>query len=584
MDEETSSTQDSREPSRAFLEEINFPEPGIINLEMIRSAYLEEGQRGETRRLHQLEPVVLERIKTLRLEFKNILRIDHLWVLPNLTKLCLNCNKIEVIEHISMLTALKELNLSFNYITKIENLETLVNLEVLSLFSNHITKIENLETLDKLVILSIGNNLIDKFDGIERLRFVSSLKVLNLEGNPIAKLPDFPLSQYVTAILPQLNYYEYVYIKEEMREAAQKRFYRELREIEGKQEKEIQGRETEAREHAEAERLASSFVEHLDGHQLYESMWRGDEDGCLLMLIGAPAQELSEEYTKDVHELTQAIYKLGLARFSERDEEVKDFTGSLQQGQQQLQSLGQQQIDEFLQYRDKCFEEATTILRRLETCEENSEEHLQLCEAMDKINEQFEDTLHDMWHSLMAQELHLHEAVEVELKNKIFNSLAYSIHVFFQETTLNFERRITRLMSGFVEEAQLYFLQLRDVCQHFAHNMTDTVSRYLVHKLTQQDVESVPKELRQCIDDREAVLKLVSQMKVAHVTRVEDREDRMVSRSKEFIDSLIRHRSKEENERHRAKILEINSFMEMMTKALTNLPEEIHQELLKLKA
>lgn len=70
MDEETS-TQDSREPSGAFLEEINFPEPGIINLEMIKSAYLEEGQRGETRRLHQLEPVVLERIKTLRLEFKS---------------------------------------------------------------------------------------------------------------------------------------------------------------------------------------------------------------------------------------------------------------------------------------------------------------------------------------------------------------------------------------------------------------------------------------------------------------------------------------------------------------------------------
>lgn len=103
----------------------------------------------------------------------DILRIDHLWVLPNLTKLCLNCNKIEVIESIGMLTALKELNLSFNYITKIENLETLVNLEVLSLFSNHITKIENLETLDKLVILSIGNNHIKTFDGVSFLAICS---------------------------------------------------------------------------------------------------------------------------------------------------------------------------------------------------------------------------------------------------------------------------------------------------------------------------------------------------------------------------------------------------------------------------
>jgi len=95
------------------------------------------------------------------------------------------------------------------------------------------------------------------------------------------------------------------------------------------------------------------------------------------MLIGTQALELTEEYEKDVHELTQKIYKLGLARFSERDEEVKNFMGSLQEGQQQLQSLGQQQIDEFLQYRDKSFEEATIILRKLEKCVENSEEHFQ---------------------------------------------------------------------------------------------------------------------------------------------------------------------------------------------------------------
>ncbi|EDW03562.1 GH10435 [Drosophila grimshawi] len=559
MDEETN-TPENGETNKAFLEDVYFPEPGIINLDMIRTSYLAEGERGETSRLHQLESVVLERIKMLRLEFKNILRIDHLWVLPNLTKLCLNCNKIEVIEHIGMLTALKELNLSFNYITKIENLDTLVNLEVLSLFSNRITKIENLETLEKLVILSIGNNLIDVLDGIDRLRFVNSLKVLNLEGNPIAKLPDFPLTQYVTAILPQLNYYKYVFIKAEMREAAQKRFSRELREIEGKQEKEIHGLETEARELAEAERLSSSFVEHLDGDQLYESMWRGDENGRVLMLLGAPAQELAEEYGNDVHELTQKIYKLGLERFSERDAEVKDFMSSLQEGQQELQSLGQKHIEEFLQYRDKAFEEAGTILRQLEAGKEDAPEHLQLCEVMDDLNAHFEETLSEMWHNLMAQELHLHEAVE--------------------ESTLNFERKITRSMSTFVEQAQVYFLQLRDVCEHFSDNMIETVSRFISHKLALQDLDSVPQALRMCIDDRQAVLRIVADMKATHTSRIEDREDRMATRSKESIETLIAKLTKEEVERHRAKILEINSFMEMMTEAMANLPEEIHAELL----
>lgn len=188
---------------------------------------------------------------------------------------------------------------------------------------------------------------------------------------------------------------------------------RELREIEAKQEKEIHDRETEARELAEAARLASSFVEHLDGHQLYETMWRADDDGRVLMLIGAPALELAEEYEKDVYELTQKIYKLGLERFSERDADIKDFLGCLQEGREEFQSLGQKHIEEFMQYRDKTFEEASVTLRELETCDENSPEHLQLCEAMDTLNAQFDDALSEMWHNLMAQELHLHEAVEV---------------------------------------------------------------------------------------------------------------------------------------------------------------------------
>ncbi|EDV32230.1 uncharacterized protein Dana_GF14151 [Drosophila ananassae] len=548
--------EEEGEPAKDFLQEINCPEPGIIDRKMIETAYLEEGQKGESKRLHQLEPVVYERIHTMRLEFKNILRIDHLWMMPNLTTLCLNCNKIEVIEHIDMLTALKELNLSFNYITRIENLETLVNLEKLSLFSNRIQKIENLNTLEKLVILSIGNNLIDTVEGIERLRFVSSLKVLNLEGNPISRMPNFPLTLYVTAILPQLNYYEYVFIKTEIREEAQKRFYREIREIEDKQEREIQAIETESRERAEADRLASSFVEHLDGQQLYESFWRDDEKGRILMLIGTPAQELTEEYAKDVYELTQQIYRLGLARYGERDEEIRDFNDNLYEGQQELQMQGQIQIEEFLQYKEKTFDEMRMKLRDLD----QRDEDLDAVEAqLDGLTEHFEDALNKMWHSLMAQELHLHEAIE--------------------DSTLNFNRKITQLMTSFVEQAQVFFRQLRDVCNHFAHNMTEIVTQFLSVKMSTNDLDSIPEELKKCVDDQEASLHLVEGMMTAHIMRVEEREDRMVNRSREFIDDMIRKLNTKEVDRHRAKILEINAFMEMMKEALANIPQELDQEI-----
>ncbi|XP_036322346.1 dynein regulatory complex subunit 3-like, partial [Rhagoletis pomonella] len=156
--------------------------------------------------------------------FSDILRIDHLWIMPNLTKLSLNCNKIEVIEHIDMLLALKELDLSFNYIERIENIEKLVNLEVLTLFSNLITKLENVDTLEKLVILSLGNNKIETTEGIERFRFLKDLRVLNLEGNPIAKKTEFQMDLYVAAVLPGVKYYEYKTVTEDMRQKGMEKY------------------------------------------------------------------------------------------------------------------------------------------------------------------------------------------------------------------------------------------------------------------------------------------------------------------------------------------------------------------------
>lgn len=95
-----------------------------------------------------------------------------------------------------------------------------------------------------------------------------------------------------------------------------------------------------------------------------------------------------------------------------------------------------------------------------------------------------------------------------------------------------------------MEEAQTFFLQLREASAYFADNMTDAVSRFLSQKLQQQQLDAVPQELRDCLDDRNAVLKIVGNMKSTHTGRIDEREDRMASRSKEFIDKMIQKLSK----------------------------------------
>lgn len=138
-------------------------------------------------------------------------------MLKNLTKLSLNYNKIDTIENLDTLTQLKELDLSFNYIEKIDSLDPLVNLEVLSLFSNRIEVIENMNQLRKLMILNIGVNHIKTMAGFERLRFLP-LKVFNMEGNPVGE--SINLRQYVSAFLPKIKYYNYIYVTPKEKEEA----------------------------------------------------------------------------------------------------------------------------------------------------------------------------------------------------------------------------------------------------------------------------------------------------------------------------------------------------------------------------
>lgn len=141
-------------------------EPGVINDEMLERLILEQGFKGEAGRLARLEPIDYEKVTVLRIEFQNLLKINHLFVLCNLKELSLKFNKLDKIENIEMLTKLVSLDLSFNYIEKIANLNTLTNLETLSLFSNRIETLENLDILENLMILSVGNNRISSLDGV----------------------------------------------------------------------------------------------------------------------------------------------------------------------------------------------------------------------------------------------------------------------------------------------------------------------------------------------------------------------------------------------------------------------------------
>ncbi|XP_055851601.1 dynein regulatory complex subunit 3 [Episyrphus balteatus] len=550
------------------MKDIIYPEiePGVISKEMIEKSYSEDGYKGEALRLHQMEPIRYEKITVLRLEFLNILRIDHLWMMPNLTKLGLNCNKIEVIENIGMLTSLKELNLSFNYIEKIENLHTLKNLEVLSLYNNLITVIEGFDALENLVIFSLGNNKIESLKGLERMRFLKKLSVLNMEGNPVCQMLGYSLSTYIAALLPNVKYYEYSYIEDSVREAGKQKFIRELREIEAAEEEEIEIRNHKAKELEGEQRFSSSFVEYLNEHQLFESLWLADDDGRTLIQIGGDnIDDLMAEYRSDIFAITQEIFKLGLEKFEERKKEIDLYMKSVEEGQLKIQKSGHKTIDEYVVIKDEVFKEATNCLRQLETRslqgeDDDSPESVRLFEQFENISLNFQEKTNDIWQILMDDELHLYESI--------------------MESTSFFERNIQEMMSKFVEQTQIYFAQIRDVAVHFSENLTELVQQYIGEKLATRMFNDVPDGLKICLEDKDALNNLIVGMKDHHVQKIDEREDRLVVRSKQFVTDLIEQLQKNELERNRAKILEINSYIEQMTNNIQSLQGEIREELL----
>ncbi|KAM9062793.1 centriolin isoform 4-T4 [Sarcophilus harrisii] len=115
------------------------------------------------------------------------------------------CNKLEVlnlsynligkIEKLDKHLKLRELNLSYNKIRKIEGLEHMQNLQKLNLAGNEIDHIPFWfgKKLRSLRVLNLKDNKISSLQEVSKLKSLSDLTSLILEGNPVVQLPHYHL-------------------------------------------------------------------------------------------------------------------------------------------------------------------------------------------------------------------------------------------------------------------------------------------------------------------------------------------------------------------------------------------------------
>eukprot|EP00126_Sphaerothecum_destruens_P004896 Sdes_comp18440_c0_seq1m8363 len=230
-------------------------EPTVIDNEMLRKAIQESGGGWGKKK----ESIDYKEVKFLRLDFRNILKIDNLWGFVNLRKLQLDNNIIEKIEQLSNLVHLQWLDLSFNNIETIEGLSGLVNLTDLSLFNNQITNLAGLEGLKSLKVLSMGNNNVSSLQQILLLRKLPQLKCLNLAGNPICN-PQNEYEAFVISYLSKLKYLDFRMIDESMRKEALILHADKIAELEVKELEEEAKLEKQKKEAAQLQEYQQAFI------------------------------------------------------------------------------------------------------------------------------------------------------------------------------------------------------------------------------------------------------------------------------------------------------------------------------------
>ncbi|CBN79052.1 Hypothetical leucine rich repeat protein [Ectocarpus siliculosus] len=135
-----------------------------------------------------------------------VLDISVLTTMPALRHLDVSHNllcRMEPMDGRDLPPRLETLNMSHNRISRIGGIAQCFLLRALDLRHNRIKRVQGLEHLSLLLQLDLGHNFISKAASARALSFNRSLKLLWLEGNPLARHPRYRPT--LTCLLPHVR-------------------------------------------------------------------------------------------------------------------------------------------------------------------------------------------------------------------------------------------------------------------------------------------------------------------------------------------------------------------------------------------
>lgn len=499
-------------------------EPAVVDETLLRQCIEEQGPTGEAGKIAKKEGISMRDVAQLRLDFKNILKIDNLWRCTNLTKLQLDNNIIEKIDGLQELKNLTWLDLSFNNIEFMEGLDALTKLRDLTLYNNRISNIDNIDPLEMLHVFSIGNNNLENLDNLKYLRRFKDLNTLNLSGNPICKFEQY--NDFTIAHLPSLIYLDYRLIDGTKRSDAIKMFPDSIEELTHDEEILAQKLAEELKIKEEKDLHTQAFVDDLNGPALFKSLFEEDvEAGKLAQLPDMP--NILATFEEKFTEICTTLFHFGLQDYEKRKCEIELFNAAMNEAREANRSESVECIRNF----DKV---KATVLSEVISISDFDLLKEKLKYLSDKITE--------LWDKLMALEMQLVDQLEESIKE--------------------FERHLAESVGLFVENVQEHICNLRDLQSSHNEKLTE-VAIITLEKIQKNELEEdMSDEVRMLLVDKETVLNAVSGSNDAHTFRIDSKEDSIVTRAQSAMQQLLARIQNDEIIRNRARVLEINNLLD----------------------
>nr|XP_030140978.3 dynein regulatory complex subunit 3 isoform X1 [Taeniopygia guttata]XP_030140979.3 dynein regulatory complex subunit 3 isoform X1 [Taeniopygia guttata]XP_030140980.3 dynein regulatory complex subunit 3 isoform X1 [Taeniopygia guttata]XP_041575001.1 dynein regulatory complex subunit 3 isoform X1 [Taeniopygia guttata] len=514
----------------------NTIEPQIIDDEMLQKA-IEEKCPEDLGDIAREESLNVKVVTELQFSFKNILRVDNLWPLENLTKLQLDNNVIEKIEGLESLVHLVWLDLSFNNIEVIEGLDTLVKLQDLSLYSNRISKIEHMDTLQELQIFSIGKNNLTTLEDVIYLRRLKSLQTLNLSGNPFCSEEHYRL--FVVAHLPSLVYLDFKLVRNSTREAAALKYQDLTKPLEQEEAQVLALQEAEDAKQKKLEYDQAAFVEYLNGSFLFDSLHAEDREAAKLASLPGVG-DLLQAYKKEFVLVCGNLYNYGLEEYEKREAEVSKFYKRLHEIMAVNQQESKRIISDFESQNQKRLDELSQA---------GSGEVAESKQAQGK------EGINQLLDALLT------------LEALVSNDL--------EELLQDFKRSIDVLASTFTENIQGMFNQCRDL-ENQHHKKLMEIAMATLRKVEHYELEEdFPADLRRLFKDKNTIVNILNVSHSIRLRKIDKRESDMLCNIYQWQISVTGKAFQTESDRNRACIKKIICFINTLQKELesTMIPE-----------